>query len=196
MEWFDVTFLSPDDDFDRLRLCNKWETTVEHCNPNAQHSQTLSACSCGRFDSRRSRSCARLWPHVEELYLDGFRDYFEERVSESLLRNFPMLKKLKMKIQDSADGQLFDTLFSNHPNLLDFELDERVHINGNWFRSCHVPLERFAVMGMLPSEDANLDTLESCCKNSLQTIHIRLKWETRSRLMSRVFATFPSPKQT
>ena len=63
----------------------------------------------------------------------------------------------------------FDTVFSNHPFLLDFKCDFRIGAERNWFRSCHVPLERFAV-NQLWHADATLDTLENCCKDSLQTI--------------------------
>ena len=54
-------------------------------------------------------------------------------------------------------------------------------------RSCDVPLERFAV-NQLWHADATLDTLENCCKDSLQTIKIGFLDSTDSLKIRRIFS--------
>ena len=63
----------------------------------------------------------------------------------SLTLHFPLLKRLKIDCPFFAQVELFDTIFSNHTNLVGFECNFMNGAQRNWFRSCDVPLERFAV---------------------------------------------------
>ena len=130
---------------------------------------------------------AQLWPRVEELDLRG--SGFDEQELGNFTRLFPLLKKLKISVSFYAKVQLFEILFSNHPNLVNFELNLWSEADRNWFLSCHVPLERFVVNRLL-DEDATLDTLENCCKDSLQTIQVGFQNATNSQPIRRIFSTF------
>ena len=130
---------------------------------------------------------AQSWPRVEKLDLKGSR--FNSLFLENLMCHFPLLTKLKMDAPYRVERRIFDTIFSNHPNLSDFECDFRYGSDTNWFRSCHVPLERFAV-NHLWDEDATLDTLENCCENSLQTIKVGFLITAGPELIRRIFSTF------
>ena len=86
---------------------------------------------------------AQSWPRVEKLDLEGSE--FNSPFLGNLMAHFPLLTKLKMDAPHAAERQIFDTIFSNHANLSDFECHFVGDVEKNWFRSCQVPLERFAV---------------------------------------------------
>ena len=89
-----------------------------------------------------------------------------------------------------AGKQIFDTIFSNHANLSDFECHFKSDVEKNWFRSCQVPLERFAV-NKLWDDQATLVTLENCCKDSLKSIKFGqrdLNFNADSQSNHRVFS--------
>ena len=130
---------------------------------------------------------AQLWPRVEELDLEG-GDFYEQ-VLVTLTRHFPLLRKFKMEGRFYGSAQLFDTIFSNHRNLVEFECNFHFGADQNWFRSCHVPLERFAVNHFWGG-NATLDTLENCCKDSLKTIQVVFGLKGQSELIGRILSTF------
>ena len=133
---------------------------------------------------------AQLWSRVEKLDLDGSN--FKNEVLENLTLNFPELKKLKINITTRAELRLFDRIFLNHPNLVDFECNFGLFRSGaerNWFRSCHLPLQRFAV-NQLIGEDATLDRLENCCRGSLRAIKFEFVSEDKIQIIRRIFFNF------
>ena len=130
---------------------------------------------------------AQLWPRVQELDLEG--SDFNGQVLGNFTRHFPLLKKLKIKTFFRTKTQLFDTIFLNHPYLVDFDVSFWEGADSDWFRSCNLPLERFAVNTLL-NPDGTLDTLENCCKNSLQSFKIGLNIEISSQLIGQIFSTF------
>lgn len=86
--------------------------------------------------------------------------------------------------------RLFDTISSSDPNLVDFESSVIILAEENWFRFCHIPLERFAVEKLLDA-NATLATLENFGKNSLQTIQVGFSYtKTSFELSRRKFSTF------
>ena len=139
------------------------------------------------MSTENANRLTQLWPRVQKLDLDG--SVFTEQVLGSLMAHFPLLTKLKMDAPVYVKTQLFDSIFSNHSNLVDFECNFQYGADQNWFRSCHVPLERLAV-NHLWDEDATLDTLESCCKDSLQAIKVGFGYERSPQLIRRIFSTF------
>ena len=133
---------------------------------------------------------AKLWSHVQELDLRGSR--FLSQIMTNLIRHYPQLSKLRAYTYDYANVQLFDSIFANHTNLVDFEFDCWAGVEQNWFRSCRVPLKRFAT-NPLNDERATLDTLEKCCKDSLQTIKVGLNNEDpleNFQSVYQIFSTF------
>ena len=131
---------------------------------------------------------AQLWSRVEELDLRG--SHFDVQVLGNFTRRFPHLKSLKIDNIYGDIVQLFDSIFSNHPNLVDFECLFRDYLlSGNCFRSCDVPLERFSVKKVW-HEKRTLDTLESCCKDSLQSISFLGEMRSESQAARRLFSTF------
>ena len=129
----------------------------------------------------------QLWPRVQELDLEGSE--FESEVLGNFTRHFPLVTKLKMDVPDNTKVQVFDAIFSNKPNLVDLECNIGNGMAINWLRSCHVRLERFA-MNRLWDAETTLDTLEDCCKNSLQTIKVGLGYDFNSPRINRIFSTF------
>ena len=133
---------------------------------------------------------AQLWPRLEELDLE--KSFFKSQALMKFASNFPLLKKLKIVAFNNESQQLYDSVFSNHPNLVDFECSFYNGTVKNWFQSCDVPLQRFAVNTFL-GDYATLDTLENCCKDSLQTIKVgltRSHLEINSQIIHRIFSTF------
>ena len=131
---------------------------------------------------------AQLWSRVEELDLKGSR--LNGQVLTNFVRHFPQLKSLKIDYIHSGKVQLFDTIFSNHPNLVDFECIFGDYFQKtNWFRSCDLPLKRF-VVERIYDEEATLDTLEKCCKESLQTFRLAYAMREGSQIASKIFSTF------
>ena len=129
----------------------------------------------------------QLWPRVQELDLEGSE--FESEVLGNFTRHFPLVTKLKMDVPDNTKVQVFDAIFSNKPNLVDLECFFKNGVERNWFRSCDVPLERFAMNG-LSDEGQTLDTLENCCKKSLQTIKVGFDFKKGLAGIRRIFSTF------
>ena len=131
---------------------------------------------------------AQLWSRVEELDLRGSR--FNDRVLTKFVKHFQDLKSLKIDYIHNGKVQLFDTIFLYHPKLVDFECIFGDYLQKtNWFRSCDLPLKRF-VVERIWNEEATLDTLEKCCKDSLQTIHLAYAVRDGSQVTSKIFSTF------
>ena len=118
------------------------------------------------------------------------KSLFDRKVLTNFTRHFSLLKRLKIKTYRFAKASLFDTIFSDHhPNLVDFECTFGNGAHENWFRSCHVPLQRFAVKNFRV-ESSTLNVLENCCKDSLQTIKVDFCGDNDSHLIGRIFSTF------
>ena len=146
------------------------------------------------FTTDGANRLAQLWPRVEELDLD--RSRLNGQVMGNFTRHFPLLRRLKIDRLFFAQVELFDTIFSNHPNLVDFECTFWEGADSNWFRSCDVPLERFDV-NYLIDDEATLNTLENCCTNSLQTIRINFgnsNFEKNTRKIHQIFSKFQQLK--
>ena len=130
----------------------------------------------------------QLWSRVEELDLKGSR--FDLKVLGSFTRHFPHLKSLKIDNIYYGKVALFDSIFSNHPNLVDFECRFGDYMqDANWFRSCDVPLEKFVVKRVM-DESTTMDTLENCCKDSLRSIAFLSVFERDSQTAKRIFSNF------